>query len=468
MAVKLRLADIVKRSQQSQELAQPKLVALVPDTNGPKNRIRSSTTTYVRKTSGTKTIITTGRNLASMRGNTMPIDEEVTMQQVPIVSSFRYSNKVTKLLTEGATATNSNTSISTAPIPSEKNTTEDVNMYHERKMRQFRLDRQAITDQLECDISEAEREVLQRRLAVLEDQMDDYFVKTMDVLHSYHTVSTNEEEEASARAPSVDGDAFTSLNEFLHRKDPTAYSVFSNDFFRRIEPEKVDVASLARKTSSCDDDACAGFLELHNGVFTCMSCGIISSKSGEDLQWGFKDIQDVSIKNGFAYKKTNRFMDQIRSMQGKENADVPIHVIQAVYDEIMKESEFNLDKLTTRHIKQYLKRTGFVKYYDHSAYIIDHIKGSPPLDITAEEEEIFYQMFLEIQEPFEAATRQVMPVRKSFLSYPYVLYKFAELLGMQDKLKYFQLLKSREKLDVHDRIWKKICEQTGYPFYRSM
>jgi hypothetical protein len=455
--IKLRLADIIKRSDESQELAKPRIVALPPNAN--KNRIRSSTTTYVRKTSGTKTIITTGRNLASMRTNNLPEDkhsqdpqDNLVMHEVPMVSSFKVSNKVMKLLSD-----NTQTKIS-APSPTKVH--EDVPVYHERKQREFKEKRDALHEQLQC----TKNPVLSEELLALEEEMNEYYVRTMDVLHDYHTLVQCPEQDTEG----MDAHDISSLNDLMQKKDSMVMHDLKNDFFRRTEPDLVDTASLVRRINGCDADGCEGCLDLHNGVYTCMMCGTISHRSGDDLQWGFKDIQDVSVKNGFAYKKTNRFMDQIRSMQGKENADVPIHVIQAVYDEIMKEAYFDMEKLTTRHIKQYLKRTHFEKYYDHSAYILEHIKGAPPLDLTAEEEEIFYQMFLEIQEPFEEAAKQVMPVRKSFLSYPYVLYKFAELLGMQEKLKYFQLLKSPDKLDVHDRIWHIICNKLNWPYYRSM
>jgi hypothetical protein len=61
-------------------------------------------------------------------------------------------------------------------------------------------------------------------------------------------------------------------------------------------------------------------------------------------------------------------------------------------------------------------------------------------------------MFLLIQEPFEKFKGN----RKNFLSYPYVLYKFCELLNLEDYLDNFSLLKSRDKLMKSDVIWKNM------------
>jgi hypothetical protein len=64
-------------------------------------------------------------------------------------------------------------------------------------------------------------------------------------------------------------------------------------------------------------------------------------------------------------------------------------------------------------------------------------------------------MFKKIQEPFEKCCPKE---RKNFLSYSYVLYKFCELVGRDEFLPCFPLLKSKEKLKQQDMIWKGICE----------
>ncbi len=74
-------------------------------------------------------------------------------------------------------------------------------------------------------------------------------------------------------------------------------------------------------------------------------------------------------------------------------------------------------------------------------------------------------MFKEIQVPFLKHSPQN---RKNFLSYSYVLHKFLELLGEDKYLEYFPLLKSREKLHQQEQTWKKICEELGWQFIRSI
>ena len=73
-------------------------------------------------------------------------------------------------------------------------------------------------------------------------------------------------------------------------------------------------------------------------------------------------------------------------------------------------------------------------------------------------------MFNEIQKPFEKYKIMYSPQRKNFLNYDYVLYKMLELLNKDEFLNCFSLLKSREKLYEHDKIWRGICSDLQWEF----
>ena len=72
-------------------------------------------------------------------------------------------------------------------------------------------------------------------------------------------------------------------------------------------------------------------------------------------------------------------------------------------------------------------------------------------------------MFKEIQVPFMKNCPQE---RKNFLSYSYVLHKFCQLIELDVFLVYFPLLKSREKLQQQDKIWKGICNDLNGNIYQ--
>lgn len=116
-------------------------------------------------------------------------------------------------------------------------------------------------------------------------------------------------------------------------------------------------------------------------------------------------------------------------------------------------------------MREILKKLGENKYYEHINYIINRINGVPTPHIPPELEEKLCNMFKEIQGPF---LKHCPRERKNFLSYSYVLYKFFQILELDEYLKYFSLLKSREKLYVQDQIFKHICKDLGWKFVPSL
>ena len=62
----------------------------------------------------------------------------------------------------------------------------------------------------------------------------------------------------------------------------------------------------------------------------------------------------------------------------------------------------------------------------------------------------------------------VLKTERIFLSYSYVIHKFIQLLGIDEYLEYFPLLKSREKLYQQDKIWKNICLELDWLFIHSI
>ena len=96
---------------------------------------------------------------------------------------------------------------------------------------------------------------------------------------------------------------------------------------------------------------------------------------------------------------------------------------------------------------------------------INIISGEKTPILTRPNEEQLRIMFKEIQTPF---MNNCPDDRKNFLSYSYVLHKFCELLELDHLLVYFPLLKSREKLQQQDAIWKKICKDLKWQYIPSV
>lgn len=156
----------------------------------------------------------------------------------------------------------------------------------------------------------------------------------------------------------------------------------------------------------------------------------------------------------FAYKKINHANEWLSQFQAKESTDISEAIFEKIIAELKKESYINLKQLSVEKVRDILKKLDLTKYYEHCHYITNRITGKPAPVITGELEDKVRNMFKEIQGPW---MKYCPSDRSNFFSYPYIFYKFFQLLDKDEYLPYCRLLKSREKLQEHDEVWKKIC-----------
>jgi len=201
----------------------------------------------------------------------------------------------------------------------------------------------------------------------------------------------------------------------------------------------------------------------HDAIMICNNCGyqelLLVEQNRPILKQNTKDTSH------FSYKRINHFREWCNQVQGKESTDIPNDIFEKILNEIKKEKIMDTKKITYSKMREILKRLRINKYYEHINYIINRINGIPTPQFSTELEEKLCSMFKDIQGPF---LKHCPKDRKNFLSYSYVLYKFFQILGLNEYLKFFPLLKSREKLYVQDQIWKKICEDLNYKIIPSL
>ena len=150
----------------------------------------------------------------------------------------------------------------------------------------------------------------------------------------------------------------------------------------------------------------------------------------------------------------------LAQFQAKEMTQIPKEVIESINSEF-KKLRMKTNDITQPKVKKILKKLGYNKYYEHSAQITNILNNAKPPTMSQVLEEKMRQMFRKIQEPFE---KHKPKTRSNFLSYSYCLYKFCELLGYDEFLLCFPLLKSRDKLYHQDVIWKNICNEMNWEF----
>jgi hypothetical protein len=166
----------------------------------------------------------------------------------------------------------------------------------------------------------------------------------------------------------------------------------------------------------------------------------------------------------YAYKRINHFNEWLAQFQAKEKTELPEKLYIDIKDEI-KKNNINNDQIDYKLIRSLLKKLSYNKYYEHIPHIICVITGKQPPTLDPKTEEILRSLFKEIQIPF---INNCPKDRKNFLSYSYVLHKFCQLLEYDELIKYFPLLKSREKLQQQDNIWKNICKDLKWQYIPSI
>jgi hypothetical protein len=225
---------------------------------------------------------------------------------------------------------------------------------------------------------------------------------------------------------------------------------------------KVMVLYLA-SGDKCDD--CDQMMQMivSESMLCCPVCGKMTpylDSTSSSTAYG----EEVEFSS-FSYKRSNHFQEWLNSFQAKETTDIPQEVYDKVMEELYRQRITDIQKITSKKVREVLKDLKYRKYYEHVTQISCRLTGRMPPRMTSQQEEQCRLMFMAIQGPFE---KHCPKDRKNFLSYSYCLYKFCELMGYNEFLPCFSLLKGRDKLFKQDTIFKKICEELNWEFVPSI
>jgi hypothetical protein len=260
----------------------------------------------------------------------------------------------------------------------------------------------------------------------------DYYAKTQRLIDEYFTLINEVSSDTSDRKTEI-------IKQYYNIIDmKNIPKIYSMDLSNETE------------CKNCGYDV--NYEEIEGLV--CEGCGLVLAPNITS-ETGYKEMQETEFIKKIDYKRVDYFKQWLNQIQGKEHVEIPQNIIDSLILEIKKERIKNIANINISQTKRLLKKLGYSKYYEHIPYIINMINKVSPLCIPNCIENKLILMFEEIQLPWELSKTDE---RKNFFSYPYILHKFCQLLGLKEYLHYFPLLKSREKLHKQDIIWKKIVE----------
>jgi len=287
----------------------------------------------------------------------------------------------------------------------------------------------------------------------------DYYNNTSDILFNYYDLIEKEStNNISNKNTVLDALNNKKNNNNINTNKTTLvdeYLSLTNTYYiKKNNKEENEVCKQCNNNLTCLQ---------HEAIMICEKCGcqelLLVEQNRPILKQNAKDTSH------FSYKRINHFREWCNQVQGKESTDIPDEIFNKILNEIKKEKIMDTKKITYTKMREILKRLRINKYYEHINYILNRINGIPTPQFSSELEERLCLMFRDIQGPF---LKHCPKDRKNFLSYSYVLYKFFQILGLNEYLKYFPLLKSREKLYLQDQIWKNICLELKYPIIPSL
>ena len=239
------------------------------------------------------------------------------------------------------------------------------------------------------------------------------------------------------------------LNQYLQIEDPTAVM--------KADAENDD------EWTHCDYCGKEMIMCMNEATMTCSSCGNKEFILIDSDKPSYKDPpRELAY---YAYKKINHFNEWLAQFQAKESTEIPAAIYDQIFLQLKKERISNFSALKRTKLREILRHMGETKYYEHIPHIINRLSGQNAPFMSREDEEKLRHMFREIQPAFK---KHIPKGRRNFLSYGYILYKFCELLEMDEHLACFPLLKNRDKLYIQDQAWKGICADMKWQFIRTV
>lgn len=204
----------------------------------------------------------------------------------------------------------------------------------------------------------------------------------------------------------------------------------------------------------------SGLSVMDNETPVCAMCGTVSEIVGDAPT--FKDSDRINTLAKYTYTKRGHFVDALNRFQGKQTSKIESRVLETLRKEISFHA-LTPQTISKDHIYMFLSENKLSGYYDDINLLYGILTGKQANDLSKYETELM-SLFDKQEEIYEKIKP---PERANSLIVNYKLFKLLQLVGYPCKKDDFYILKTRQKLEEHDEIWKKICKSLGWKFIDS-
>ena len=244
------------------------------------------------------------------------------------------------------------------------------------------------------------------------------------------------------------------------QKETISRDVLLEQYLLKINPEYTKkTTELDDMSGECMECGADMMFSTNEAMLYCPECGTTEFLLIDSDRPSYKDPPRES--SYYAYKRINHFNELLAQFQAKGSAEIPQESLDMIISELKKQRITDFKTIKYRTMREILRKLKLNRSYDHIPYIIARLNGSIAPVMDREVEEKLRHMFKEIQPSFQ---KHCPKNRRNFLSYSYVLYKFCELLCLDEFLSSFPLLKNRDKLYQQSKVWQAICQDMNWEF----
>lgn len=307
------------------------------------------------------------------------------------------------------------------------------------------------TDDLECIDAKNALYKVNREIIIIQNgkRLEKYIEQTSKILEQYSQIKSRPKSFVK-----ITNDMDTVQAENQKKQLIDQYLIIAQTFvpINRVHPEK--------ERLSCSNCGGIDFDIVEDNYYACKNCR--SCTQLFDDSHSYKDIDRLNLLSRFSYSKEGHFEDVIKKFQGNQNTNID----KEVYDMIEREcTRHNIPKsrLTLDNVLLFLQENGFNKYYEDVILIHSRITGTPTPNISK-----YVEKLLEMNEKAERVFERIKRSNRiNALHVHYKLMKLLEILGYKCDRSYFNILKTKDRIDECDEYWEQICEILDWPFHST-
>jgi hypothetical protein len=382
--------------------------------------------------------------------------------------------------------------------PEERTTLDVIHQEHLKRISEeqdevqyIEEDIQALQKQIDTTTDELTKGQLENTMVRLkeelcdkkkDDRVYDYLLETGDLLFEYYDMQDKISQGAvitsTSKAKRKPGDVLSALEtaaaidntesniQTIAEEKPKSKEkglnrdILLEQYLLKMNPEYVKKSNeLDDMSGECMECGADMMISQTEAMLYCSECGATEFILIDSDRPSYKDPPRES--SYYAYKRINHFNELLAQFQAKGSTEIPQDIFDQIISELKKQRITDFKNLKYKQMREVLRKLKLNRQYDHIPFIISRLNGSIAPVMSRETEEKLRHMFKEIQPSFQ---KHCPKNRRNFLSYSYVLYKFCELLELDEFLASFPLLKNRDKLYQQSKVWEQICNDMQWQY----